>query len=42
MIFLNPAPGQELENAHYFEDKGSVKLQTHQMKHRYRISFNKP
>lgn len=26
MIFLNPAPGQELENAHYFEDKGFGKI----------------
>lgn len=22
MIFLNPAPGQELENAYYFQEKG--------------------
>lgn len=26
MIFLNPAPGQELENAHYFQDKGYGKI----------------
>ena len=26
MIFLNPAPGQELENAHYFEEKGFGKI----------------
>ncbi|MGV3043409.1 diglucosyl diacylglycerol synthase [Staphylococcus rostri] len=26
MIFLNPAPGQELENAYYFEDKGFGKI----------------
>ncbi|MBI5975257.1 diglucosyl diacylglycerol synthase [Staphylococcus canis] len=26
MIFLNPAPGQELENAHYFEMKGFGKI----------------
>ncbi|MBL7565602.1 diglucosyl diacylglycerol synthase [Staphylococcus saccharolyticus] len=26
MIFLNPAPGQELENAYYFEEKGFGKI----------------
>ena len=26
MIFLNPAPGQELENAYYFESKGFGKI----------------
>lgn len=26
MIFLNPAPGQELENAYYFQEKGMVEL----------------
>ncbi|QLK85661.1 diglucosyl diacylglycerol synthase [Staphylococcus sp. 17KM0847] len=26
MIFLNPAPGQELENAYYFENKGFGKI----------------
>ena len=26
MIFLNPAPGQELENALYFEEKGFGKI----------------
>ncbi|PNZ31320.1 diacylglycerol glucosyltransferase [Staphylococcus petrasii] len=26
MIFLNPAPGQELENAHYFQEKGYGKI----------------
>lgn len=26
MVFLNPAPGQELENAHYFTDKGYGKI----------------
>lgn len=29
MIFLDPAPGQELENAVYFEEKAMVVLPIH-------------
>lgn len=32
MIFLNPAPGQELENALYFEEKGFGKIADTQKK----------